>query len=265
MQSYKFLLPTKTLTKNELTDRLALSGQRVKSSDPHAEELYRADMSFIPDAALIDEQITVRETLRVIEKTKRNSSRAKIIVLAASGEQERTQYLHTGADAVLPINTNADTVIHTLEDMLGITSPDTAINYETELYERISHALCELCITPNYCGYRYLRSILTLVISDPDIVRCISKTIYPKVARIHGAKPACIERGVRTAIGRSWAKVCNEVKVKYFGIHSVLLENCPTNSEFIFIVAERLRRDIRLENDRIKRRAQRDSEEGKSE
>lgn len=248
MQSYNFLLPTRTLTKNELTDRLALSGQRVKSSDPHADELYRADLSFMPDAALIDEQITVKETEKLIEQTKRSGRGMKIIVLSASGENEKKRYLTTGADAVLPADANAEAVIRSLEGILGCSRVRPDISYETELYERISRALSELSITPNYCGYRYLRSILTLVISEPDIVRRISKAVYPKVAKMHGAKASCIERGIRTAIGRSWAKVHPEIKVKYFGIHSTLLKNSPTNSEFIFIVAERIRRDILLDS-----------------
>ena len=250
MQSYKFLLPTKTLTKNELTDRLTLSGQRVKCSDPHADELYRTDYLFKPDALLIDEQITVKETVRLIEQAKKTDTKPKVIVLVSSGENEKSRYLMGGADAVLPADTNADTVIRSLEDMLGNKRIHPEISYETELFERVSHALCELSITPNYCGYRYLRSILTLVISEPDIVRRISKTIYPKVAQIHGAKPSCIERGVRTAIGRSWEKVPPEIKVRYFGVHSTLLKSSPTNSEYIFIVAERIRRDIKLEREK---------------
>lgn len=246
MQTYKFLLPTKTLMKNELADRLTMSGQRVKASDPQADEIYRTDGHFSPDVQLIDEQITIRETIKYIEQAKRNS-KAKIIVLCGSDEKAKTQYLSTGADAVLPADANAEMVIRSLEDMLGISRAKTDISYETELYERVSRALCELSITPNYCGYRYLRSIITLVLSDPDIVRRISKTVYPRAAQMHGAKPSCIERGVRTAIARSWAKVTPEMKIKYFGIHSTLLQNCPTNSEYIFIVAERIRRDIKLD------------------
>ncbi|WP_028509460.1 sporulation initiation factor Spo0A C-terminal domain-containing protein [Ruminococcus sp. NK3A76] len=247
MQSYKFLLPTKTLTKNELTDRLAMSGQRVKCTDPHADEIYKADVTFKPDAAVIDEQLTVKETIHYIEQTKKCSTGAKVIVLAHGSGSERDRYLSTGADAVLPADANAEAVINSLEKMLG-TSMGHRISYESELYERVSYALCELGITPNYCGYRYLRSILILLISEPDMVRRISKTVYPKVAKIHGAKPSCIERGVRTAIGRSWKKVSPEIKVKYFGVHSTLLESSPTNSEFIFIVADRIRREIKLEN-----------------
>lgn len=247
MQSYKFLLPTKTLTKNELPDRLTYSGQRVKCSDPHAEDFYRADEGFKPDAALIDEQITLRETLGLIERSKRLSENAKIIVLSSADERARSQYLEGGADAVLPANADAETVIHSLEEMLGERTKGRSASYEAELFERVSSALCELCITPNYCGYRYLRDILTLVICEPDNVRRISKTIYPKVAAMHSARPSCIERGARTAISRSWQRVHPDIKAKYFGIHSTALTRCPTNSEFIFIVAERLLREIRLD------------------
>ena len=247
MQSYKFLLPTKSLMKNELPDRLTYSGQCVKITDPQAEELYKYEESFIPDAAVIDEQLTVKETVRLIESSKEKSKGAKIIVLSSSSENDRSKYLSLGADAVLPANADASMVIHSLESLLGTGNSISTLSYEAELYERVSHALCELGITPNYCGYRYLRDILIMVISEPDTVRRISKTIYPKVARMHSARPACIERGVRTAISRSWPKVHPDIKVKYFGIHSPALSRCPTNSEYIFIIAERILREIRLE------------------
>ena len=247
MQSYKFLLPTETLTKNELPERLIYSGQRVKSSAPRAEDFYKAEDGFTPDAAVIDEQITIKETVHLIEKSKEQTNGAKVILLTRSGESAKEKFLQSGADAVLPLNADADTVIHSLESLLGEAEEGRTISYEAELYERVSRTLCELGITPNYCGYRYLRDIIILVISEPDIVRRISKTIYPKVAKMHSAKPACIERGARTAISRSWAKLPPETKVKYFGIHSSLISKCPTNSEFIFIVAERILRDIRLD------------------
>ena len=247
MQSYKFLLPTKTLTKNELPDRLTYSGQRVKCSDPQAEDFYRLSESFTPDAALIDEQITFKETVGLIQSSKKFSQGAKIIVLSSADENARSKYLASGADAVLPADADAGTVIRSLEDMLGSSTASSGPSYEAELYERVSRALCELSITPNYCGYRYLRDILTLVICEPDNVRRISKTIYPKVAAMNGARPACIERGARTAISRSWERVSPEMKIKYFGVHAAALTRCPTNSEFIFIVAEKLLREIRLE------------------
>lgn len=245
MQSYKFLLPTISLMKNELPERLAYSGQRVRCSKPGAEEFYNTAQSFKPDATIIDEQITLKETLRMIENSKAGSKNSKIIVLSSSGDKVIAEYKRSGADAILPANAGATEVIFSLESLLGRKTGD--ISYETELYERVSDILCELSITPNYCGYRYLRDILILVVGEPDSVRQISKTIYPKVALKNHARPSCIERGVRTAISRSWSKVTTQTKVKYFGVHSTVLTKAPTNSEFIFIVAERILREIRLE------------------
>lgn len=114
-------------------------------------------------------------------------------------------------------------------------SPKTA-SFE----QRIADALFELCITKNYNGYLFILEAIKLAAESSPISRCISKDIYPEIAARFGVTTCCVERNIRTAIRSSWAKSSTAVKRMYFGPFTLEDDWSPTNSQFIFIVADRL-------------------------
>lgn len=108
------------------------------------------------------------------------------------------------------------------------------------LDQRIADALFELCITKNYNGYLFILEAIKLASEASPISRCISKDIYPEIAARFGVTACCVERNIRTAIRSSWARSAAAVKRLYFGPFTLEDDWVPTNSQFIFIVADRI-------------------------
>lgn len=108
------------------------------------------------------------------------------------------------------------------------------------LHNTITKILAALCVTPNYNGYNYIRESIKLAITDCGAFKGISKQIYPVVAKKMNATASGVERSMRTAIHRSWCKVKTSDKVEIFGTYALQEGWIPTNSEYIFIIAERI-------------------------
>lgn len=113
-------------------------------------------------------------------------------------------------------------------------------NNDINLHNTITKILAALCVTPNYNGYNYIRESIKLAITDCGAFKGISKQIYPVVAKKMNATASGVERSMRTAIHRSWCKVKTADKVEIFGTYALQESWIPTNSEYIFIIAERI-------------------------
>lgn len=109
-----------------------------------------------------------------------------------------------------------------------------------DLNQLIADILFELCITKNYNGYQFIFEAIKLAADMSPISRCISKDVYPQIAKNFGVSSCCVERNIRTAIRSSWAKCSSSVKRKYFGPFTRETDWMPTNSQFIFIISDRI-------------------------
>ena len=114
---------------------------------------------------------------------------------------------------------------------------------DRHLEEAIAQALFELCITRVYNGYFYLSEAIMLAVKSDILTRFISKDIYPEVAAKFGVTSCSVERNIRTAIHSAWPRISVAVKRRYFGTFAHDGEWTPTNSNFIYIIAERIIRD----------------------
>ena len=69
----------------------------------------------------------------------------------------------------------------------------------------------------------------------------VTKCLYPSVAKKHSTTSSRVERAIRHAIEVAWDRGDVDVLNSYFGytIHSG--KGKPTNSEFIALIADKLR------------------------
>lgn len=105
----------------------------------------------------------------------------------------------------------------------------------------IATALHELGIPSGLLGYAYLAHGIAMVLEDRNMIRSITRGIYPAVAQKFNSTPSRVERAIRNAIETAWVRAPVKVQDVYFG-NSVSPEmGRPTNREFIAAVAEHIR------------------------
>ena len=117
---------------------------------------------------------------------------------------------------------------------------------ELELYRMIYNTLFEFGIPSHISGHDYLVSAIELVVKDPAYLRRITGRLYPDVAELYGVDARCIEHSIRTAIEKAFS--CGDIDALqgYFGPLIGLKNGKTTNSEFIAVVAQRLRMELGL-------------------
>lgn len=106
---------------------------------------------------------------------------------------------------------------------------------------RISRLLTEMGVPTNLLGYAYLRTGLCLLLAEPDLGRCISRSLYPRIAQAHNASAASVERAIRHAIVQTFARGGGACYRAALGRLASSVGDHPTNSEFLAQTAERLR------------------------
>ena len=112
---------------------------------------------------------------------------------------------------------------------------------QVPLEEEVTEMLHQIGIPAHIKGYLYLRDAILMVVEDVDLLGSITKILYPEIADRFNTTPSRVERAIRHAIEVAWTRNNVEIIKKFFG-HTINTEKGkPTNSEFIAMMADRLR------------------------
>ncbi len=107
---------------------------------------------------------------------------------------------------------------------------------------RIMH---EIGIPAHIKGYQYVRCAILMVIEDEELINAVTKQLYPVIAKKFSSTSSRVERAIRHGIELAFDRGNPDVLMNYFGytIHSE--KGKPTNSEFIAMIADRIRLKMR--------------------
>lgn len=108
--------------------------------------------------------------------------------------------------------------------------------------ETIEQTVRHLGITRNYRGYRQLVLAVWLALEDEDRMLNVINFIYKPVGEQLRCDYRTVERNIRTIINRVWNE--NDKQLKKLG--GDYLQNKPTVSEFIDIIANHVRKTCRI-------------------
>lgn len=108
------------------------------------------------------------------------------------------------------------------------------------LDEKITGIFLVVGIPAHIKGYQFLRSAIKIAIKNPDIINCITKELYPSVAKEFDTTASKVERAIRHAIDVAWNRGKIENLNKVFGVQIYNKNDKPTNGEFIALIADQL-------------------------
>jgi len=104
--------------------------------------------------------------------------------------------------------------------------------------EVITTTIKELGIPANLVGYYYLRYGIELMLNDMNLMKYITRSLYPKIAQEFNTTASRAERGIRHAIETGWGRANEDMAMELFGYSISADKGKPTNSEFIVTVAD---------------------------
>ena len=109
------------------------------------------------------------------------------------------------------------------------------------LEREVTTVIHEIGVPAHIKGYQYVREAIVIAVQDMDVINAVTKVLYPEVARRYATTPSRVERAVRHAIEVAWDRGDLETLQRYFGYTVSNTKGKPTNSEFIAMIADRIR------------------------
>ncbi|WP_294376714.1 sporulation transcription factor Spo0A [uncultured Clostridium sp.] len=223
-----------------------------------------------PDLVILDIIMPHLDGLGVLEKlnTMELEKTPRIIILSAVGQDKITQQAITlGADYYTVKPFDMEVFTKRIREMFN--SAPTAIkenaaqinnnrvSYPTassyiltsepkskapvDLETEITNIIHEIGVPAHIKGYMYLREAITMVVNDMELLSAVTKELYPSIAKKYNTTASRVERAIRHAIEVAWGRGQIEAINKLFGYTVHNDKGKPTNSEFIAIIADKLR------------------------
>ncbi len=110
-----------------------------------------------------------------------------------------------------------------------------------DLEKDVTDMIHEIGVPAHIKGYQYLREAIMMSVEDPEMLNSITKILYPSIAKRFQTTPSRVERAIRHAIEVAWSRGKMETLDALFGYTINIGKGKPTNSEFIALIADRIR------------------------
>ena len=130
-----------------------------------------------------------------------------------------------------------------LPKYIDIVNPTTT--KEDNLEALVTNLIHEVGVPAHIKGYQYLREAIIMVVNDIDVINQITKSLYPQIAKKYNTTPSRVERAIRHAIEVAWGRGQQEAVENIFGYTISAAKGKPTNSEFIAMIADKLRLELK--------------------
>ncbi|MFD2762318.1 sporulation transcription factor Spo0A [Lentibacillus juripiscarius] len=175
-----------------------------------------------------------------------------VIMLTAFGQEEvMKKAVDLGASYFILKPFELDNLAEQIRQVQGESSntlnqpapkkPASRERKKKDLEASITNIIHEIGVPAHIKGYMYLREAITMVYNDIELLGSITKVLYPDIAKKYNTTSSRVERAIRHAIEVAWSRGNIESISALFGYTVNISKAKPTNSEFIAMVADRLR------------------------
>lgn len=202
-----------------------------------------------PDAVLMDIFMANLDSFEVLTKCKELDGQRLPAFLVMSGFDNprlEEEAISKGASYFLikPFDFDmlADRIINSNTEFTEIKK---LVKSDNSLEITITNILHEIGVPAHIKGYHYLRESIILSVNNPEIINSITKQLYPTVAKKFTTTSSRVERAIRHAIEVAWDRGDIDVLNSYFGYTIHNERGKPTNSEFIAMIADKLRLNLK--------------------
>jgi two-component system response regulator (stage 0 sporulation protein A) len=207
-----------------------------------------------PDILVLDIIMPHLDGLGVLEKLNAMDLEKfpDIVVLSAVGQDKITQRaLALGADYYIVKPFDMQIFIKRIRQMtdnnivpIERKRKGQPENYFTEgqsLDVEITNIIHEIGVPAHIKGYLYLREAIKTVVNDIEMLSAVTKELYPTIAKRYNTTSSRVERAIRHAIEVAWSRGKVDTINNLFGYTIHNDKGKPTNSEFIAMVADKIR------------------------
>lgn len=210
-----------------------------------------------PDILILDlimphvDGLTVLKMLRQAEFNKK----PRTIMLTAFGQEEvMREAVQLGAHYFILKPFDFDHLLMRIREIQSGNFSDTPVLEQqrpaakrgVDLEANITDIMHDIGVPAHIKGYLYLREAIMMVYLDIELLGSITKILYPDIAKKYNTTASRVERAIRHAIEVAWNRGNIDSITELFGYTINVSKAKPTNSEFIAMVADKLRLEHRV-------------------
>ena len=218
-----------------------------------------------PDLVVLDLIMPQLDGLGVLEELDTmDFPMPNIIVLSAVGQDKITQRaMSLGANYYIVKPFDMQVLIKRIRQMSNKTMDSDDVktipnvnNTETkrngnqsvdvDMIDQITNIMHEIGIPAHIKGYMFAREAISMVVNDVELLSAVTKELYPSIGEKFNTTASRVERAIRHSIEVAWGRGQIETINNIFGYSIRNGKGSPTNSEFIAMVADKLRLENRV-------------------
>ena len=247
MEKIKFLM-TDTGVQTTALCRQALEskGVQVTVCEKNGARALQTLLEQHPQAALLDafmpdlDAITVKQRYEAQDTT---GAHTTFFVTGAFQSEEVEQDLLDNGFSFFFVKPFDETVLAArVLKCAGTAAPRVTFPQDSDELV-VTEILHQIGVPAHIKGYQFLRDAILLTIDDHEYINAVTKRLYPEIAKRNGTTASRVERAIRHAIEVAWDRGDVDTLNSYFGYTIHNLRGKPTNSEFIAMIADKIRLD----------------------
>lgn len=219
-----------------------------------------------PDVVLLDLVMPLMDGLGVMEQVRKNADSlekmpAFIVLTAAKQESITENAFALGASYYLLKPFDSEILLtrikQTVQDMQNKKSENgnsivyenknMGVNKKVNLEADVTNVIHEIGVPAHIKGYQYLRDAIMMSVNDSEVLNSITKVLYPTIAKKHKTTPSRVERAIRHAIEVAWSRGKMDTIDELFGYTVSYGKGKPTNSEFVALIADKIRLEYKAQ------------------
>lgn len=214
-----------------------------------------------PDIVLLDIVMPKLDGLGVMDRMNRDKNMKKhpnFIIISAIGQENVTEdAFRLGASYYIMKPFDQDALLSRIkltrqneQKQPGSIRKNELLESEQEekkrsLESEVTDIIHEIGVPAHIKGYQYLREAIVMSVNDIEMLNSITKILYPTIAKKYQTTSSRVERAIRHAIEVAWSRGKMDTIDELFGYTIHNGKGKPTNSEFIALIADKIRLDYR--------------------
>lgn len=204
----------------------------------------------VPDVVFIDMWMPNLDAVELMKRVRKNTQSNTIFIVALPYDSEFAirRAMQEGAQYCVVKPFDCAMLGDRIKELMGYEAPNAAAVMPAvgqpsapDLEIVVTDMIHRLGVPAHIKGYHYLRTAIIYSVKDPQMLESVTKIMYPTVAKEFQTTPSRVERAIRHAIEIAWDRGDLETLNSFFGFTVNTGKGKPTNSEFIALIADRIK------------------------
>ena len=219
-------------------------------------ELYEAIVNLKPEIVIMDVVLPEMDGLTILENTALDQAQGgtTFFLHAQVGQDSMVESgLKLGASYYFLKPMSMEIMMGRIRQITGNrenASTTCQLVEKSQMYDLLEQDITDMILSigipAHIKGYQYIREGILLAIQDMDTLNYITKLLYPTIARKYKTSAGSVERAIRHAIEVAWNRGNYDRIQELFGYTVSAGRGKPTNSEFIALIADKIRLTYRI-------------------